>query len=188
MDDEDVLAEMQRGLSQRRGYADGRSWPTERRLEEKGVVEDFIGAATNEDGYPFSQLIVRERGEDPPDVEMRDDSGRRIAIEVTELVDQVSIQNAVAGLRTPYFPWTREEFLYKLTGRLASKDIGNRLKGGTYDEFIVLIYTDEYLLVESQVRTWLADHSFPRPSTIQRAYLSLGYSPDIGYPLIRLAW
>ncbi len=188
MENEDVLAEMQLGLSRRRGYADGRSWPTDRSLEERGVVEDFIGAATNEDGYPFREIKIRERGDDPPDLEMRDAAGRRIAVEVTEIVHQSSVANAAAGQNTWNFLWTREFSLEKLAERLASKNIGERLKGGVYDEFIVLIYTDEYLLTESRVRPWLVEHLFEKPNTIHRAYLSLGYSPAVGYPLIRLAW
>ena len=188
MDSEDILTEMELALKRRRGYADGRSWPIDRSLEEMGVVEDFIRAAASEEGYPFSEFRIRERGEDPPDLEMRDISSRRIGVEVTELVDQRSVENAAARRYTPHFAWTREVFLEKLTERLASKDIGNRLKGGLYDEFMVLIYTDEYLLIESQVRLWLADFSFQRPRTIHRAYLSLGYCHEVGYPLIRLAW
>lgn len=55
-DEDEVLREISDAMSRRRGYADSRSWPLDRQLEERGLVEDFISATDDEPGAPFTVL------------------------------------------------------------------------------------------------------------------------------------
>lgn len=143
MIDDETAQTIRDALAKRRGYADSRSWPLDRSLEEYGIAQDFVGAAEGEDGYPFSDLRRRSRGEDPPDCEARDCSGRRIALEVTELVDRATLEAVVRDELVQDAKWSREKFVESLAARLARKDFGDRLIGGPYDEFVVIIYTAE---------------------------------------------
>ena len=79
-------------------------------------------------------------------------------------------------------------FLEKLQGCLNEKD-SKVLKGGPYDEYIVLVHTDEPGLAADTVEQWLSDYVFATPTQIDRAYLLLSYDPTRrGYPYFRLDW
>jgi hypothetical protein len=198
MNDTEIAETIQRAIAARRGYADGRSWPPDRGLEEYGVAQDFVSAASHEPGGPFSDLKLRPRGEDPPDCEVRDAQGKRLALEVTELLDQDAVAAAAAAklkresvgqasMPTPV-EWTCAELVILVQQRLDKKDFRDRLKGGPYDEYIVVLYTAEQRLDSATVRPCLHEHRFTEPSGIDRAYLSLDYEPGSGYPLVRLQW
>ena len=186
--DDEIAAMIAAVVKMRRGYADSRSWPPDRTLEEHGVAQDFVNAAAAEPGAPFSYLKLRRRGEDPPDCEARDVMGRRIAIEITELVDELAVKRAARGVPTPPVRWNAAKLRSALARLITKKDIGTRLKDGPWDEYIVVIYSAEMLLDAAEAQTWLAQHRFDPPTTIHRAYLSLDYMPNTGYPLIRLLW
>jgi hypothetical protein len=84
--------------------------------------------------------------------------------------------------------WDRPQFLGKLQGRLSDKD-SKVLKGGPYDEYTVLVHTDEPALTADIVEQWLSDYLFAKPTQIHRAYLLLSYDPRRrGYPYFRLGW
>jgi hypothetical protein len=194
MNDEEIVETIKRAMEARRGYADGRSWPIDRDVEEHGIAQDFIAAAANEPGAPFSQLKLRGRGEDPPDCEARDAKGTRVAIELTELMNREAVERA-AKLKKASVPpsampmpveWTCPEIIALIQQRLAKKDFRERLKDGPYDEYIVVIYTAEQRLDSGTVRTCVQDHRFTVTSGIDRAYVSLDYEPGVGYPLLRL--
>jgi hypothetical protein len=165
-------------------------------LEEHGVAQDFIASAATEPGVPFTGLKLRPLGQDPPDCELRDAAGRRVAIEITELVDRKTVELIVGERRrnkdqTPpsiAVEWTSSKVLTALGERLTRKDFRDRLKDGPYDEYIVVIYTAEPGLDSVTALQVLECHRFDPPKGINRAYFSLDYEPGLGHPLIRLMW
>jgi hypothetical protein len=194
MNDEQLAETIKRAIDARRGYGDSRSWPIDRDVEEHGIAQDFVEAATGEPGAPFSQLGLRGRGEDPPDCEARDAQGKRIAIELTELVNRQAVETAAklkkasapqSAMPTPV-EWPCADLLSVIQQRLDRKDHRERLKDGPYDEYIVVIHTAEQRLDLDSVRACVQDHRFKVTSGIDRAYISLDYYPGLGYPLVRL--
>ncbi len=174
---------------ERRGYADFFSWP-DRSVAEWGIATTFAEAAPAEPGAPFGHIVPRGQGNDPPDCEAKDCHGRRIGIEITELVSQRAIEQ-VRRSGEPYSLlalWTRELFLAQIADLLAKKD-AKTLKDPPYDEYIVLIHTAEMYLPAATVDGWLSGHRFPAPKQVSRAYLLLSYDAHVpGYPYFRLPW
>lgn len=80
-----------------RVYADHFGWATNRDIEEWGVGTALAESLENENISLFKNIKRRGRQNDPPDCEALDVDGRRIAIEVTELVDGKAIQAYKAG-------------------------------------------------------------------------------------------
>lgn len=152
------------------------------------MAQDFAHAAAGQPGAPFREVRPRARGDDPPDCEALDAEGRRIAIEVTELVDEGAVRRAAKALPTAPVQWDATKLQAALGRLLTKKDIRERLKDGPWDEYIVVIYTAESLLDESDARALLSAHRFTPPKSVDRAYLSLDYKPPTGHPLIRLLW
>jgi hypothetical protein len=195
MTDIELAAIIRQALAARRGYADSRSWPLDRGQEEFGVAQDFVEAAHAEPGAPYRELSLRPAGADPPDCEAIDSAGNRVAIEITELVHQKSVERIAMQRKqnrstegVAAFEWNKQGLVSALQQRLEAKDYRNRLKDGPYDSYIVVIYTAEHGLTEAAVRPWLITHRFIAPRSIDRAYFSLDYEPGVGYPLIGLTW
>jgi len=172
---------IRQAVSRFRGHADFFSWP-DRELAELGVAREFLQNAVNEPGFPFHDVKPRGPGNDPPDCEARDSEGRRIAIEITELTDPEAIKAARAGHRARKSlsrlagRWNRERFLNDVTTLLELKD-SKTLKGGPYEEYLVVVHTDEPELSFEGVLDWLGNHRFSAPRQIGRAYLLLSYDP-----------
>jgi hypothetical protein len=193
VDDSD-LSILGRAVEEQRGHADFFSWH-ERDVAERGVAQALLENAGNEPGFPFSQLRSRMPNQDPPDCEALDCYGRRVAIEVTELVDPDSIVRARTDhsrrsrqVSPDALSWNRVLFVQRVGALLRSKD-SKSLKGGPYEEYLVVIHTDEPELSHGVVLEWLSGHEFPAPAQIDRAYLLLSYDPaSESYPVIRLRW
>lgn len=189
MDDRDEIGrKLQEAARSQRPYAGFFDWP-DRDIGEWGVAKAFNDAAVGEPGVPLQLLESRGPGKDPPDCEAVDAEGRRIGIEVTELVDGSAVEAARhRGAAWAWADWSREKFLNGLQSRLASKD-GKLLQDGPYDQYLVLIHTDEPALRVSTVEEWLRGHEFKQPTQITRAYLLLSYDPQCGRcPIFRLRW
>ncbi|MBX6333480.1 MAG: hypothetical protein IRY91_16650 [Gemmatimonadaceae bacterium] len=185
--DDAILRKMEEAVRNERPHAAFFDWP-DREVAELGVAKAFSEAAVHEPGLPFQRLESCGQGNDPPDCEATDRSGRRVAIEVTELVDGNSIVRAKRKAPPLWGVWSRQVFVAGVQERLDEKD-AKELKGGPYDEYMVLIHTDEPELPIETVEAWLARHTFKRPRRIDRAYLLLSYDPTRkGYPYVRLAW
>ncbi|GJG88787.1 hypothetical protein tb265_40560 [Gemmatimonadetes bacterium T265] len=187
----EILDALASAADARRPYAGFFSWP-DPDVAERGVAADFAAAAAGvEPGLPWDELRSRGRGNDPPDCEAVDSTGRRIAIEITEIVDGRPIAAATATRRPQerlWAIWKRERFLQEAQRRLTEKD-GKVLKDGPYDEYIVIIHTDEPTLDAERVGEWLTDHRFDQPRQLSRAYLLLSYDPrPASYPYFKLSW
>ena len=175
------VAEAERRRS--RPYSGFFFWP-DTALAEREVARTFIESAVSEPGIPMTHLVHRGQGNDPPDCEAVDSAGRRVGIEITELVEGRFNRRDHVGL---WAEWNRDGFLERVTALLEAKE-EKPFKGGPYDERIVLIHTDEPALRYSHALEWLRQYT-PGPFVqIDRAYLLFSYDPERqGYPYLRLA-
>ena len=90
-----IFGYIERSLT--RGYASFFEWPLDRNLAELGVVNYLVASMAADRQNLFANIQSRGRGNDPPDCEATDSQGRRVAIEVTELVDPKGIANSRRG-------------------------------------------------------------------------------------------
>ncbi len=181
-DEKEIAALMRAARAKSRGYADFFGWAIDRDLEE-WVATTFLCESLQANGELFfSDLKRRGRGNDPPDLEAKDVNGKRIAIEVTELVDGRAIRAYKRGDVYVFADWSKDGFISSLAERIAEK--GKRyakLKDGPYEGgYVVIVYTDEPMLRVDTVKTFLDGHSFSRPNGVTRAFLLLSYDPDTG--------
>jgi hypothetical protein len=128
-----------------------------------------------------SNLKLRGRGSDPPDCEGTDYIGRRVAIEITELVDEAAIRAYKQGRVYDFAEWTKEKFTSSLDALLAAKDARYpSLKDPPYDGgYIVVVFTDEPMLQRSTVEAYLSAVVRAKPRSISAAYRLLGYDPTV---------
>jgi hypothetical protein len=182
-----------RSPGQSRGYADFFGWTIDRDLEEWGAANTLQEALKKDGTVLFSDLKRRGRGNDPPDCEALGPTGKRIAIEVTELVDGNFVP---IFQRTPpeqqsnvFADWGYEKFISAMAKRIEDK-AGRfpKLKDPPYDGgYIVLVYSSEPLLSAAAVIKMLKDHKFNNLGHPIRAFLLLKYDPSIKrYPYFEL--
>ena len=188
-EEKEIVALMRAARTKSRGYADFFGWATDRDMEEWGVVTSLAESLAGNGKSFFGDLKLRGRGNDPPDCEATDSSGKRIAIEVTELVDGRAIQAYKRGALYEWADWTRDGLVSSLAERIAEK--GSRytiLKDGPYDGgYVIVIFTDEPLLPIEAVDEFLDGHTFRRPEGVSRAFLLLSYDPRTKtYPYVDL--
>ena len=180
----ELLRLLRAAVDRERPYAGFFDWP-DRSVAEIGIASTFVAAAHGEVGFPLRDLRSRRLGEDPPDCEATDQTGARIALEVTELVDEEAIVRARRSGGNEWAQWDAPKLIDAIQARLRAKGT-KRLKGGPYAEYIVLIHTDEPALSIEIVANALADAQFTAAVQVGRAYLLLSYHPGRGYPFVRL--
>lgn len=188
-DEAEIVALMREARAKARGYADHFGWASDRDLEEWGVVTCLNEAMQAVGGAVFAKLKRRGRPHDPPDCEAVDSHGKRIAIEVTELVDGNAIRAFKKGRHYEWAEWTEEAFLSALDALVSAKDERfPALKDPPYDGgYIVVVFTDEPNLRRLRVSEWLSGHTFVKKTRPMRAFLLLSYDPEIQtYPFFEL--
>jgi hypothetical protein len=163
------------GKQTRRGYSDFFNWPTDRELEEWGIVDTLKRSLEKSKAGFFDQVTARGRGNDPPDCEASLHNGRKLGIEVTELVDPEAIMAYKNGAVDKWAEWSREKLINSITKRLEAKDISKNIKGGPYDLYIVVIHTDEPILSFDYIFPILSEYIFKYYSIIDRAFLLMSY-------------
>jgi hypothetical protein len=183
--DAEILEFLRTSVDRARGYADFFSYATDRDLEEWGVATALSESMHGQGTHFFSDVTSRGRPNDPPDCEVLDADGLRLAIGVTELVDGTAIQSAkrakAEGRSASWADWPRAKFLAELNARLIAKDaIASGLKGGPYPAgFLVVVHTDEPHLTRLVVANHLADAQITKLRLVSRAFLMLSYDPSI---------
>jgi hypothetical protein len=185
MDEDDLVEMVQDAVRKQRPYASFFYWPV-RAIAEWGIANAFSESAASEAGFPLRELQARQPGDDPPDCEGIDAEGRHIGIEVTELVDGDAIARARRTGDNVWSTWDTPRIRAALDHLLTEKD-SKTLHGGPYDEYLVLIHTDEPALTFEQIEAAVFGHSFPNLLQVQRAYILLSYDPlRRGYPYVKL--
>lgn len=178
----EIAAKMKAALENRRGYADFFGWSTNRNLEELNVLESLAESMKAEGTLFFESLKVRGRTKDPPDCESLDARGQRVAIEVTELVDGSAIKASKAGNVDDWAEWTKDHFLASVGKLITKKDakyLG--LKDPPYNGgYVLVIFSDEPMLMRTNVTEFLKGHTFENPKHLGRIILLLSYDPGLG--------
>lgn len=163
-----------------RGYADFFGWATDRDLEEWGVLKSLFESMEMNKSLPYKDLRMRGRGNDPPDCEAVDARSRRVAIEVTELVEGEAIKRAKAGAQYDWEEWNCEKFLNRLQGLLVQKDSKfPKLKDPPYEGgYSVVVFTDEPELPANKVKEYLEGHTFAGLENISETIFLVSYDPQ----------
>jgi hypothetical protein len=195
---EHVVAAFLTAQKKRRGYADFFVSGYERtsvEFELARILTRFLRA----EGLDVVRLRHRGEHEDPPDCELELPNGDLIGIEITELVDQETVERHVkAGMRGAPFDisdvagWPSCRLVEGIRTRLEAKDIpAERRKGGPYARYIVLIPTDEPMIVYDMALQALQGFRF-EARAVDEAYLLISYHPTDGadfpegWPIIKI--
>ena len=183
-DDEEreIVALMGESMARARGYADFFGWSLDRNLEEWGVLQALRESLEAQGRvFYYTDLRIRGRSHDPPDCEARDADGRRVAVEVTELVSEDAIRAYKAGRVYDFALWDRESFLASLAQVIARKDSNYpRLKDPPYHGgYELVVFSYEPMLSRRNVDTYLAGHVLEPPANLSRVVLLLGYDPGV---------
>ncbi len=170
-----------------RPYAGYFSWLSNRDVEELGVVQTFHESLIHSGQTLFHSYQARGRGNDPPDCEARLCAGGRVGIEVTELVDGKAIAAARSGGAIPWEPYTEGQLFALVAERIAEKDKPKNVKGGRYDEYVLVVYCDDPRVLDYRLIEYVRRARFPRTTLIGRAFLLFSFSPWKGFcPCIEL--
>ena len=153
---------------------------------EIGVIQTFNEELKRLGEMPFHSFKLRGQGNDPPDFEATDDDGRRIGIEVTELVDG----DAIAASREGNFVWQDppevQSVVETVSDKIRRKDSA-KVCNGPYDQYILVIYCDDPGYLDHQVLEAIRKKQFDLTRLIDRAYFLASYCPWEGCcPLIEL--
>lgn len=168
-----------------RGHADYWSWEKDRSIAEAGVVDDFIVAIEREEAIRFRSARHRE-GDDPPDCEAVDEEGRIWGLEVTELLHSRSVAAARAGQYVEPKYWDADGVAKEIERRIARKDAASEVRGGPYERYAVIIYTDEPFLLPEHVASAVQERSFGPVRLLTDAFVLMSYDPHQGnQPLYR---
>jgi hypothetical protein len=165
---EEFALAMQQNL---RGANDYWFWRNKPEME-RGSAREVLAQA----GLYVRQLRSRVPGDDPPDCEAMID-GVLCGIEVTELVDQPTLESSIRG-HGQWLVWDPNMLCTELQRLIDRKDKPERLKGGPYARYILVVVTDEPLLGREDVRQFLEGATF-RTRFITEVYLGLSYDPSV---------
>jgi hypothetical protein len=152
-----------------------------RNLEEANVLASLAKSLQKDGALFFGKIRPRGCGNDPPDLEAPDPGGRRIAFEITELVDGEAIKAFKSTKLDEPAQWTESGFLDSL-GRLLQRknDKFTQLKDPPYDGgYVVVVFSDEPDLSAPVVERYLRGQSFTGTRLITRAFFLISYDPRL---------
>ncbi len=188
-DEHEIFTQMREARAKARGYADFFSWAIDRDLEEWGVATSLSQELAIDEVNIFTNLKRRGRPNDPPDCEAVDLDEKRVAIEVTELVDREAIKAFKKGDVYAWAEWDVEKFRTSINSLAQAKALRHPLlKDGPYTGgYIVIIFTDEPNLNRENVSTWLNGFSVTSNVLEMKLFLLMSYDPAVGrYPYFEI--
>ena len=156
--------------------------------KELEVLRDLLEGMERDGSATYSQ--PRLSPFDPPDCIALNSLGELAAFEITEFVSQDAIEineKARSESGAPRIDqrvmakWSRESLVGQVTALLQAKDEKKYL-GGPFAEHVVVIHTDEPLLIRADVEQWLSEASFGPYQQLSGAYFLYSYEPNRGYP------
>lgn len=166
-----------------RGYATYWEWMIQE-VEELGVVEELCRSISATEGRDFEPPVPVAN--DPPDCEVRAKDGAFIGVEATELIDPKHISEFRRTGRDPAHVWDRGKLVSAIDARVRAKDIPS-WANSPYDEYWLVLYTDDPNLGFGAAQSMLADYAAPDTSTITHVYFIFSYDPSRnGCPQLRL--
>lgn len=173
------IQEIKQAIANSRGYADHFGWPPDRDIEEYSVVKALCNSLEKEGNFfiDCNSITIRGRGKDPPDCEAKDVDGNNIGVEVTELVDPNAIMAFKKNQVYEWAEWDKAKLVDAINKRLDTKNTPERIKGGPYEKYILIIHTDEPILDVDYANNLLKKHRFNKRELIDRAFLLISYDP-----------
>lgn len=202
--DVDEVARLMREASEKaRGYSDFWQWRSDKVVTETQVTRTLLEFIEASEGESIHSVKASEQ--DPPDCIAELADGRKIGIEVTELVDEPTAARHAArrgAERRGEQPhpskaaepgevavWTVARLSEALVKVVAKKDVS--ALGGPYYRYLVAIHTDEMTITPSLLSEALAGLLI-ETQHIDRVYVLFSYDPAAklefpnGYPVIPL--
>lgn len=175
-------------LRRLRRYANYFEWPDKQR-KELGVVEDLLKAMALRGETRFR---LPKKGPSPnhaPDCVAVDLTGSLVAVEVCELVSEKAIRcniRAKSHLDSVYCDWLPDQVAEELGKLLTRKDAVNYM-GGPYSKIVVIIHSDEPVVLHSTCAGALGSRVYRSPNLINEAYFVFSYDPGFEYcPYVRV--
>lgn len=182
IDWEEVLRLMREHADKGRGYAEFWEWAPDKAQAEAGVASTLADYLSAVEGIEW-RLGKHLAPNDPPDVLFTTADGRRIGIEVTELVSPEAAafhrhrKKTGEGDPYAYAHWTAETVADALRKTAEKKDGKLFGRHEFFDEIWLAIATDEPIITLDLAQEALRDCE-PAVQAIDRAFLLLSYHPE----------
>lgn len=159
------IRDLIRKASKLRVYASFWEWP-DKSVKERGIVYDLL-TSMDRDGFKRYRKIRSVRDE-WPDCVVDDESGRLVAVEVTELVNEEAVRREQQG-ELVYPCWTDNDIIQQVTRILLRKEQRSS-HGGLYTKVVLVMHTDEPELTGSRLFPIITSAQFPRLRNINRGF------------------
>lgn len=154
-------------------------------LKERGIVTELI-KSMQRSGEPLYSNPT-SCSDQWPDVIAEDQHAGKVALEVTELVDEYCVKENQKG-NGIYCIWTPEQVCGEIERILSKKNLKSN-HGGKYKGVALVIHTDELVIEPEKYVPLLKARHFARPININEAYVLFSYDPHTKtYPYVRLTW
>jgi hypothetical protein len=174
----DYLVELARAVASQRGYADFFYWP-EKRIMQLGVLESFVSSVASL-GLPLTESRLVDPNADPPDALAVLSGSHRVALELTEFVDQSLIERAKRTNQPQWRAWSQSEFARHLEVRVSRKDQPLRPHFSACEQSWLVIYIDEPSLTPSLLAQYLANGPPTPVRHLNRCFMLVSYDPASG--------
>ena len=182
-----VVEALPKAADAEKGYADFDRWP-DQQTKDHGLGQEFTAALCAHFNISIKTILPVPRDFDPPDL-IADGS---IGIELTEFVDPEMVRAAArrkrAGeTRDQYRHWEKDEFLARIKEIVLRKDAGTPKTRDSWDQYWLVIHTDEPELTPEIVESYLRDWSPIISRLLTRCFLLMSYFPSHeGRPLFEI--
>jgi hypothetical protein len=176
MDMKIVREEIEKLKALQRNHASFYNWH-DKEIQELGIAQDFFQKLEE---ISNDKLVSIKNAEDPPDIGVVTKSGRNIAIEITELVDQKAIEYEIKGdsrYSERVVAWNKENTIEAVTNIINKKDTLCERVPKEYDTTTLLIFTDEPRLTSDNLKEYLKETKWPDTNHINEVYILTGYEP-----------
>lgn len=175
---------MAESLRARRGYADFFDWP-DKSMKEWGVAQNFLEELERNWGLMIVSGRQHPGGKNhAPDWQVTTAMGEVWGVELTELVRQKAIEGTKRG-KLIFAVWPDDELAAKFQALVAGKDRPEKVRGGPYDRYVLLVHVDEDMLPAERLAVALDGCHF-ETSLIDDIYVLVSYDPKEGHcPLLR---
>ena len=197
-----IRKEMRKAQKLRGGHAPYWNWHKQGTLE-LNVAGVLITLLNRSLGINLRGVRSRDAGDDPPDCEASTSDGRRVGIEVMELVDEqtawaahelakprppdktkkgrrkkVKKVSPVSLLEMTEKEWSRDELITRLQKCITRKGAPAAVRGGPYAAYLLAIPTDEdSLVIGSRLESLLSGHSFSETGILTAAFVVTAPAP-----------
>ncbi len=146
----------------------------------------------------YHSIKSRGQGDDPPDCEATGSNMERVWIEVTDLVDEGAVKEAVKepvkktfGPDEPKTPQAvpKPQAVIERISKVVRRKGCASVRGGPFDLYILVVYCDDACFLDYETMVAIRETRFTRPRLIDRAFFLTSYDPmQRCCPYIELAW